>query len=205
MTFFSDSDRARINKAIAEAESATSGEIVAVVASRSDDYFFIPFLWAAVMALFAPIPLLYFSDWPGHYIYIAQLAVFVAGSVVALWPRSRLALVPGVVKRARAHRNGVEKFLAQNLHTTEGRTGVLVFVSVAERFAEVIADKGIYDRVPPETWEGVVGTLTDHIASGETVDGFVIAVRECGAVLAEHFPAGAEDVNELPNHLIVLE
>ncbi len=205
MTLFPDSDRKRISKAIAEAESATSGEIVTVVTSRSDDYFFLPFLLAALSALFVPLPLLYFSDWPALHVYIIQLLVFVAGGTLALWPPTRIALVPGVVKRARAHRNAVEQFLAQNLHTTGGRTGVLIFVSVAEHFAEVIADKGIYDKVPPDTWESIVDSLTERIARGEAAEGFLLAIGECGAVLAEHFPPGSADENELPDHLIVLD
>lgn len=205
MTFFSDADRERISKAIAEAESGTSGEIVAVVTERSDDYFFIPFLWAALAALFVPLPLHYLSALPPQHIYILQLLVFIAGGFLVSWPRSRIALVPGAVKRARAHRHGVEQFLAQNLHTTEGRTGVLIFVSMAEHFAEVIADEGIYDKVAPETWVGIVDSMTGSIAQDKTVEGFVLAISECGAVLAEHFPPGKADENELPNHLIILD
>lgn len=205
MTVFSPQDQKRIAEAISRAEGRTSGEIVAVAARRSDDYFFIPFLWAALTALIVPLPLLYFSLWPAQHIYILQLCVFVAGGVLALWPRSRLVLVPRAVKRARAHRNAVEQFLAQNLHTTKGRTGVLIFVSAAEHFAEVIADEGIYEKVSPQIWIDVVDAMTGRIAKGETADGFILAIEQCGAVLAEHFPPGSADQNELPNHLIVLE
>jgi putative membrane protein len=205
MGLFSEADTKRIARAITAAEKNTSGEIVAVVAQRSDDYYFIPFLWAALAALAVALPLLVFAAWPAPQVYLAQLAVFAAGALLALWPPTRLMLVPGAVKRARAHRSGVEQFLAQNLHTTKGRTGVLIFVSVAERFAEVIADEGIYKKVPPETWEEVVDGLTGAIREGRAADGFVDAIKQCGAVLAKHFPPGKADRDELPNHLIVLQ
>lgn len=205
MTLFSDAECKRISKAIAEAESRTSGEIVAVVTQRSDDYFFIPFLWAALAALLVPLPAYFLTALPPQHIYVLQLLVFAAGGLLVMWPRSRIALVPGAVKRARAHRHGVEQFLAQNLHTTEGRTGVLIFVSMGEHFAEVIADKGIYDKVAPENWEGIVDALTGNIARDRAVDGFLLAIKECGMVLGEHFPPGKADENELPNHLIILD
>ncbi|MCK9912500.1 hypothetical protein MXD81_25325, partial [Microbacteriaceae bacterium K1510] len=63
----------------------------------------------------------------------------------------RTALVPAGLKRLHAHRRAVEQFLAQNLHTTEGRTGVLLFVSVAERYAEIIPDRAIDAKVPRGT------------------------------------------------------
>jgi putative membrane protein len=113
--------------------------------------------------------------------------------------------VPGAVKRARAHQRAVEQFLVQNLHTTKGRTGVLIYVSFAERFAEVIADAGIYRKVPPSTWEDVVGELTNHLASGTVTEGFIRAIERSGKILAKHFPPGRVDTNELPNHLIVLD
>ena len=75
----------------------------------------------------------------------------------------------------------------------------------ATGFAEVIADEGIYKKVPPSTWEDVVGELTNHFASGTVTQGFIRAIERCGKILAKHFPPGTADKNELPNHLIVLD
>ena len=70
---------------------------------------------------------------------------------------------------------------------------------------EVIADTGIYQKVPPSTWEDVVGELTNHLASGSTTEGFIRAIERCGKILAKHFPPGMANPNELPNHLIILD
>ena len=94
--------------------------------------------------------------------------------------------------------------LGARLHTTDGRTGVLIFVSVAERYAEIIADAAIHARVPAGEWKAIVDSLTGLIAEGRPGDGFVEAVNSVGACLAQHFPPGAVDPNQLPNHLIVL-
>ena len=133
-----------------------------------------------------------------------QLAVFVALLCLFLIRPIRFLLVPKGVKQARAHRRAVEQFLAQDLHTTTGRTGVLIFVSVAEHYAEVLADTGIDEKVPKGTWKKIVDELTSKIGNGRPADGFVNAIAEAGHHLAQHFPPTVPDPNELPNHLIVL-
>ena len=110
------------------------------------------------------------------------------------------------MKRARAHQRAVEQFLVQNLHTTKGRTGVLIYASFAERFAEVIADEGIYKKVPPSTWEDVVGELTNHLARGTAHRGLHPRGRALRQDPRQAFPARPRPTqNELPNHLIVLD
>lgn len=204
MGLFSDDDRTRIAQTIAGVERRTSGEIVAVVAAESGSYLYVPFLWAALAALLVPWPLVYFTWWPVQWIYLVQLAVFTF-LVLALMPRQvRLALVPRSVLHERAHRRAVEQFLVQNLTTTKGRTGVLIFVSIAERYAEIIPDIGIAKKAPDDSWQGIVDKLTSDIGDGQPADGFVTAIESVGAHLVKHFPPGSHDPHQLPNHLIVL-
>lgn len=205
MAFISKQDQARIGEAIVAAERKTSGEIVAVLSGESASYLHVPFLWAALIALIVPWPLVYFTWWPVQWIYLVQLSVFLAILLLTLPRRVRYALVPASVKRERAHRRAVEQFLVQNLHTTAGRTGVLIYVSVAERHAEIIADTGIDAKVPKGTWQAIVDDLTSNIAAGRAGEGFIHAVERSGDLLAQHFPPGTHDPNELPNHLIVIE
>ena len=202
---FSAKERAAIANAITRAESTTSGEIVVVVASASGRYYGIALMWAALAALTVPLPLIWLTNWPVEHIYLAQLAVFIIGAALTQWEDLRFAIVPKSIKRARAHQKAVEQFLAQSLHTTKGRTGVMIYVSFAEHYAEVIADEGIYRKVPQSTWNEVVDTLTAHLARGARVEGFVTAIETCGKILAEHFPPGSMDHDELPNHLIVID
>lgn len=205
MGLISEADRERISDAIAAAERSTSGEIVCVIAGESDSYLYAPFMWAALAALLVPWPLIYLTWWSVQSISALQLGVFVALLAAAL-PRSvRLRLVPRSVQSGRAHRRAVEQFLVQNLHTTGGRTGVLIFISVAERYAEVLADQGINSKVAPETWQEIVDRLTQQIGQGRTADGFIEAIAAVTEPLSKYFPPGTVDPNELPNRLIVIE
>ena len=204
LKLFSEADEKRIADAITAVEHKTSGEIVAVVARDCDSYSYVPLMWAALLALLVPWVLIFFTWWPVTWVFLAQLLVFFLLWLVLHFAPVRYALVPVPLKRAHAHRRAVEQFLVQNLHTTQGRTGVLIFVSVAERYAEVLADVGIYQKVPKEAWQGIVDELTDHIGDARPAEGFIKAIEATGALLAKHFPPGSHDPNQLPNHLIVL-
>lgn len=205
MRLFSAEDERRISEAITSAERATSGEIVVVVAAHSDGYFYMPPLVGAIVALLVPWLLIYFSTLGLVSIYLTQLAVFAIVTALLLPMRVRTALVPSSFKRLHAHRRAIEQFLVQNLHTTAGRTGVLLFVSVAERHAEIVADKGIDAVVPPGTWKKIIDGLTAAIGEGHSADGFVAAIAAIGGHLTRHFPPDAHDPNELPDHLIILQ
>ena len=205
MRLFSAEEERRISEAIATAERQTSGEIVVVVAAQSDGYHYVPPLVAGIISLLVPWVLIYFTELDLVSIYLIQLAVFAIVTAVLMPLTIRMALVPMAVQRVHAHRRAVEQFLVQNLHTTTGRTGVLLFVSVAERYAEIIADEGINERVAPGTWKDIVDGLTAAIGSGHPADGFVTAIAAIGATLAKHFPPGSRAANELPDHLIILQ
>lgn len=205
MGLISEQDRTRISAAIECAERQTSGEIVCVIAGESDSYLYAPYMVAGLLALLVPWPLIFFTWWPVQWIYALQLVVFLA-ILAILMPRTmRIRLIPKSLQRTRAHRRAVEQFLVQNLHTTGGRTGVLIFISVAERHAEILADQGITAKVRPGVWQEIVDRLTAKIGQGQTADGFVEAISSVGQLLEAHFPPGSVDPDELPNHLIVIE
>ena len=204
MRLFSADDETRIADAISRAERQTSGEIVVVVASQSDGYYYVPPLIGAIVSLLVPWVLIYFTHLELVAIYLIQLAVFAVVTAALIPIVTRTALVPMVIKHLHAHRAAVEQFLVQNLHTTSGRTGVLLFVSVAERYAEIVADKAIDERVAPGTWRAIIDELTGAIGRGQATDGFVNAITAIGDVLAAHFPPGSGPRDELPNHLIIL-
>ncbi len=214
MAFLTETEKRRVAEAIGQAEAKTGGELVAVIARAADSYLFIPTLWAAVIALLVPPALLAqeylpLGAWggpalqPGPWqLYTAQLAVFVVLAVTFRWRPVCMRLIPRRVQRARAGRLAREQFFARGLHLTAGRTGVLLFVSVAEHHVELLADRGIDDKVPAGAWDGIVAGFTGRVKAGRVADGFVEAAAACGALLAEHAPGRRDDANELPDHLI---
>jgi putative membrane protein len=199
----SQEDHAAVSAAIGAAEARTSGQIVCVLAHASSDYAYIPILWASVLALAAPWPMIFLTAWSVQQIFFIQLLVFVAAGVVFSWAPLRLALVPRVVRRGRAHRAALEQFVLRHVTHTKNRSGVLVFVSLAEHYARIIADEGIAAKVPNAEWQTAIDALTAHMRDGRIAQGLVAAVEHCGAVLASHAPPDGS-AGGLPNRLYVM-
>ena len=109
---------------------------------------------------------------------------------------------PATTKRQRASRLAHEQFIAQGLHRTRQRTGVLIFVAVAEHHVEIVADRGIDAAVPAGTWDEAVAKFVEQVRAGQVADGFLATIAVIGERLAEHFPATTDDPDELPNRLI---
>jgi putative membrane protein len=200
----SEHDRNRIAQAIHEAEKATAGEIVVVVARQASAYRAIPALLGLFVALLVPWPLIWFTDLGPSRIFLIQLVVACGLNAVFAWPRVHLALIPGTIKRARAHEAALREFASRGLSRTQGRTGVLIYVAAAEHFAEVIADIGIADRAGPAVWQEIITDLIGAIRQDRPGDGLIQAVRRAGAILAEHAPPGTQDRDELPNKVVLL-
>ncbi len=200
----STQDRERISHAIRTAEAKTSGEIVCVLAKSSSDNPALPILVAAVVALALPWLLVAFTAMTVHGILSLQIFVFLALLVILLLPRVRLALVPRRTRRAVAHRAAAEQFVARGVARKKDRAGILIFVSLTERYARIIADDGIAARVSQSEWQTAVDALVVHMRDGRIAEGFITAVDVCGNALATHFPPTATSHDELPDRIYVI-
>ena len=196
-------DLARIAETIRRAEETTSGEIVCVLARRSSDYAYVPPLWGAFVALASPWPMLLFSDLSTREIFAAQIAIFVVATLFVSWGPVRFLLTPRAVKRARAAREAIEQFFSRGVAATKGRTGVLIFVSCAERYARIVADDAVAAKIADDEWQGALDVLLQEIRRERVADGFVGAIEECARLLAQHAPPGASG-DELPDRIYVI-
>ncbi|HEX3367028.1 TPM domain-containing protein [Phenylobacterium sp.] len=230
MKHLSPSDLAAIEAAVKAAEARTTGEIYCVVTEESGHYAETVVAWAAGVALLGPAVLLLagvhvtvpdlFSSWSASDVSVAiaqavrsalvgaivvQGALFVITALIVAIHPIRRALTPKSVKRHQVHRRAAEHFAAKGLHLTEARTGVMIFVSLGERMAELIADEGIADHVEPHVWDKAMTALTEGLKRGDPEAAFEGAGRQCGDVLAAKFPAPpGEKPNELPDAVVVL-
>jgi putative membrane protein len=200
---FTKAQHEAVSAAIREAEQKSSGQIVCVLARASSAYAHVPLLWASMLALITPWPLIDFTPWSVQRIFLAQLVVFLVAAVVFSWLRLRLLLVPRAVQRSRAHHAAIEQFVVRRVANTKNRCGILIFVSLAEHYARIIADEGIAQKVPTAEWQTAVDALVEHMRSGDIAAGFTAAIERCSAVLAAHAPPDGS-ANELPDRLYVI-
>jgi putative membrane protein len=195
-------DRSRVAEAIRAAEANTSGEIYVVVAREAGEFRFVPLLWAALIALIEPWPLHLLTPWSTDTILLLQVATFAGVSVAASQPALRHRLVPRSIAAAASRKAAQALFMAHGVHLTEARTGVLIYVALADRRVEIVADAGINQKVDQADWDALAREVGTAARKGALGEGLVSAVQRAGALLARHFPRGSGDRNELPDRLV---
>ena len=224
VTEISEADRQKISAAITAAEANSNGEIVAVATPISDSYHDVALHWAvAVMILvlawaaWRPTALTWWYNfllggWSpdptlGQLLTLLMFLAVLKFAIVLLilkWMPLRLFLTPAATKHRRVRRRAIVAFKAAAERRTVGRTGVLIYLSMGERRAEIVADEAITKVTSPEIWGDAMAALLVEVKEGRYGDGIVAAIARVGVVLSEHFPRSAADTNEIPDKLIEL-
>lgn len=219
-----EADHQRVSDAVRDAEAGTAGEIVTIVADSSDRYVDVALWWSIGVAVLALTALAAFPDfytglvarlsngwivdWTLAEAFELALAVavlkFIGARLILQWMPLRLFLTPGILKAERVRRRAIRYFKVGAERRTSGRTGVLIYLSMAEHRAEIVADEAIHSKVTAETWGEAMAKLVAEVREGRLADGMIAAIGDVGTILGRHFPRAADDVNELPDRLIEL-
>jgi putative membrane protein len=224
MQRLSDADHDKVSAAVTAAEAGSSGEIVVVATPISDAYHDVALHWALVplfavlaWAAWRPTALgwwynLLFGGWQSDptqsqlltFLMVLAAVKFTVALLILKWMPLRLFLTPAATKHRRVRRRAIAIFQAAAAGRTTGRTGILIYLSLAERRAEIVADQAILKVTDDHTWGEAMTALLTDVRAGRIGDGIVAAVARVGAVLSEHFPRSAADLNEIPDELIEL-
>ncbi len=212
MRFFTEEEQERINEAVRRAEQRTTGEIVPMVVAASARYREAGYRTGLMLGWLTLAVLLtverYWLPWGWHagnagWLLLAVIGAYGCGEWLGRFPtvirlvtsRDRMAYKVMLRARRAFHDHGLDR--------TEGRTGILIFVSLLEHRVQVLADQGINTRVPPGTWDGVVQGIVEGIRADRPADALCEAIAQCGELLARHCPSeSGRNVNELPDRLI---
>ena len=204
MALLTPQQQQQVADAVTRAEQRTDAEIVTVLAPRADDYSYIPLLWASLIALVVPALVHFLIG--GLQIYgllMLQWACFVFLSLIFRLPAITTRLIPPRIRHWRASNLARRQFLEQKLHHTRDRTGVLIFVSEAERYVEILVDEGISQHLDDSDWGRIVSDFTRRVALGHTAEGFISCIDACAELLERHVPK-THPRNQLPNRLVML-
>ncbi|HTO58524.1 MAG TPA: TPM domain-containing protein [Pseudomonadales bacterium] len=200
---YTEQDRNRIAEAVGEVEKRTNAELVTVLAAHSGDYGHHAIAVAAIAALLLSALLVLLQ--PNIFVLLTvQLGLFCALIALFRIPAIARRIIPQHLGHWHASNMARRQFLEHGLHHTANETGVLIFVSEAERYVEILADRGVSAHVDDTRWQAIVDRFVDNVKRNRVVAGFVDAIAECGDVLAEAVPKSADNPNELPNRLILI-
>ncbi len=207
---FTQAEKDAIKKAVGDAESKTSGEIVPYFVAASDEYESTQYR-VAIMFMFLGLisaAALSFSWNLPFPITIWEVAVFVLllgfiGFLMAKFiePLKR-RLTDKDLMLSRVEQSAMNAFLTEEVFNTENRTGILIFVSHFEHMVEVIGDSGINAKVNQEDWQSVIALIIEGIKSGRPAEGIINGITHCGELLEKagvNKPAG--NANELSDDI----
>ncbi|HEX6376307.1 MAG TPA: hypothetical protein VFZ91_11375 [Allosphingosinicella sp.] len=224
MAILSEADHLRVTEAVAKAERASDGEIVTIVAPRSDAYHDVALHYAVLAMLLVPtaaglVPQAWI-DWGLSQMFgwnaalslrllmllilVKMVALFLIVRFALNWMKLRMALTPASTKTRRVRRRAVELFRAGTEKRTKGRTGILLYLSLLEHRAEIVADEAIHSKVDADVWGEAMAALIDEVKVGRIGEGMARAVEKIGEVLVRCLPPTLDNPNELPDRLIEL-
>ncbi len=220
-SWFTESDRKALAENIARAETATSGEIVPVVATTSGNYDRAEDLFGLVFALALLSVVWLFrgvmsagSKWSSGpaeslslpvVLSVVAVAFFVGAVLATVIPALRRPFIPKGEMNREVERRAAEAFHRFRIRGTAGATGVLIYVSLFEHTVRVFGDDAINEKIDGETWQEICDLVVDGIRKGNPAGGLSAGILRCGEVLALHFPIDPGDRNELVNTLHLID
>jgi putative membrane protein len=194
----------RMADAVRRAEAGTSGEIMVVVERAAGAYRSLALVFCWMLALALPWPLIWLTHLSAQVIFITQLSVALALALIVSFRESwRMALTPRFMKRRKAHEAACREFILRGLSATRQGGGVLIYVALAERYAEVLVDSGVSEKIEAAVWREVVDLIVDAIRDDRLAEGIIAGVERIGDILASALPA-SDHLDELPNKVVVI-
>lgn len=219
---FNSEQRQRIDAAVAAAESQTSAEIVPVVATASGRYdrpediaglLLGVILMTGVWLILPSQTAGEVGDWAGttpwmKYIYmlIALLVGFLAGAIIADFvPALRRLFTPGKQMRDEVAAAARQAFVDRSIHHTASATGLLIYISLYERRAMILADNAVMQHLDQAALDAMGTQLIAKLSSGDIATALCDTIEDAGRRLSEVLPRETGDVNELPDSLVTLD
>lgn len=202
--FFDPGGEEALVRAVREVEAQSCAEIVVTVRKHSGSYRDASALVGAAAAA-ATLAFGLFSPWPFslRWIFLDPVLLGIAAGWGASYiPALRRWVTTSAERRRRVDVHARSTFVERGITKTTGRTGVLVYVSLLERAARVVADTGIAAAVPEEEWRAAVADI-ERAALRSKATAVAHAIAALGPVLSRCLPRATDDVNELPDEVSV--
>lgn len=198
-----DGERQGIEAAIRAAEQVTSAEFVAAIVRRVERHHAVSLVAGLVAALAVILALAMWDPWLSP-LSVAGFQCLGFALVYALFELTPLSawLAPGRAKAQKVRRFAHLLFFDRGLGSLPEHNGVLLFVALAERHVEIVADHGIDALVGTAEWQRIVDAFSATARAGKIAAALEMAIRDLGAVLAKHFPATPGQASRVPDRLI---
>lgn len=191
----------KIENCITDVEKKTSGEIVIAISLQSGEYRDVNYLTGIILALVSLVFIL-FSPFHIHTYFVLPdiMFFFIAGYFI---PR----FIPGIKRPLTSEKRRVTQsvsgarlaFFEEGVFATRERTGVLIYISLFERYIEIIPDLGVDGRIPRGRWNELRYSVNNTLKSNPCTDEIISFICKCGKLMEEMMPAKPDKADEIPN------
>ncbi len=189
---FTPEEHNRIEAAIGEVGRSTAANLRVVVTRVSDRYSLYPIAWAAIGAiLLGALVSVLRRDIASRTTIIIELWFLIVMTLLLEWRPLRLWVVPKRVKHAHAWQLAHREFNAHAMANPKQQHRILLFVSLGERYVEIVADHETHALAPAGSWNKIVDEFLATVKAGRVADGLLAATAACGAILKTHHPASS--------------
>ena len=191
---FTPEEHQRIDAAMAAIEHDASADLCVVVTRVSDRYSLYPIAGGPISAIMlgALVSLLR-PDITSRTVIELELSFLIAMTLLLDWLPIRLRLVPKRIKLGHAWQLAHREFNAHTIANPNQPHRILFFVSLGERYVEIIADHETHALAPDGAWNKIVDRFLANVKAGRVADGVLDAIAACGAILKTHHPAQASN------------
>ncbi len=202
--FFTAEEQQKIIAAVKAAEEKTSGEIVPMVVDSSYDYPRAELIGAGSLALAIGLMASWMFGGDSIWVFLPTfvLCYLLLQQLIRRFPDLKRKLIHPDELTTEVKEKAMVSFLELGLHETRDRTGILILISLFEHRVQVLADSGINEQVPEQTWDEIVAMIVAGIKSNDAGTAVCRAVERCGELLASHLPVKNDDSDELPNLIL---
>jgi len=203
--YFNKTQKESIKKKIKEVEQKSSSELVAVITNKSDKYQFVSLLISLMITVFISGLLITFTRYSFEYIFTLQvITTLFVYMLLSYKSKLLMILLPKKYKYEVASVYANTNFATLGLNSTQTKQAIMFFVSVEEKYVEIITDSNIKTKIPNEKWQDIVNIFIKDVKRDDIYNGYIKAISSCSEILIEQFPIQEDDINELSDELIEL-
>jgi putative membrane protein len=212
---------ARFRDAVKKAEQNTSGEIALALTKESHDYAFYELIVSVIFGAFVFLIMLFLYNpisslidkllwnveaWQviGMYGFISFIAIALVYLLTNISAIDRI-VIPNKVRRRAVYQRALRHFVESGVYATRDRSGILLFISLMEHEVCIIADEGVLKIIAQDKLNALAQELAEGIRKKEFATSLLSCISSCGEILETHFPIKKDDVNELPDGLVILD
>lgn len=199
-----ENEKQEISKEIENLESKSSAELVAVITKQSSSYKFETIASSLIITVIISLIILLAEISSIKLFQIQVLTFFLFYFLFDKFNKTLLTFLPKSYKYEKASKYANQQFLNLGLQTTKTKQAIMFFVSIDEKYVEIITDSAIKEKIDDSYWQKIVDEFISDVKNKELAKGYLKAIKSCNEILIKEFPIQKNDENELSNEVIEL-